>query len=126
MKAGALGGALIALVLGAGGLAAQQPNQQAPRGMQMMDSMNTRLDSLVSRMNRASGNAKITAMAQVINELVAQRKTMHQHMRQMMQSHGEMMGGKAVKPGREAAPAEIPGRAPGADTAGHAEHHPEQ
>jgi hypothetical protein len=55
--------------------------------MPAMDSLDRRLDSLVSRMNRASGNQKVTAMAAVINELVAQRKAMHGHMQQM---HGQM------------------------------------
>ena len=88
------------------GLAAQQPRHHAPRDsaaqatmmmnmqqhMRVMDSANARLDSLVERMNRASGNAKVSAMAQVINELVAQRRTMQSHMRQMIRSHGKMDG----------------------------------
>jgi hypothetical protein len=60
--------------------------------MMAMDSMNARLDTLVQRMNRASGNAKVSAMAQVINELVSQRRAMQRHMHQMM--HGRMMGGR--------------------------------
>jgi hypothetical protein len=59
--------------------------------MQMMDSLNARLDTLVSRMNRATGNRKVTAMADAINELVAQRKVMQQHMRRMMESRKGMM-----------------------------------
>src|SRR5215207_7107349 len=108
MRTGALGAALLALTLGSQGLAAQQPKPQMPHDsahqgmakgmdmqqqMRMMDSMNARLDSLVLRMNKASGNAKVTAMAGVINELVAQRRTMHAHMQQMMQSRGAMRGG---------------------------------
>ena len=54
--------------------------------MQRMDSLEARLDSLVSRMNHAAGNQKIAAMAAVINELVAQRRAMREHMRQMMES----------------------------------------
>jgi hypothetical protein len=92
--------------------------------MQMMDSLNARLDTLVSRMNQASGNRKVTAMAEVINELVAQRRIMHARMRQMMES-GEgmmrMMGEPA--PAGGPAPAPRPDSAP-ADTAGHAGHHP--
>jgi hypothetical protein len=92
--------------------------------MQMMDSLNARLDMLVSRMNRATGNRKVTAMAEVINELVAQRKVMHAHMRQMMESGEGMMRMMG-----EPAPAGRPARAPGldstpADTAGHAGNHP--
>jgi hypothetical protein len=147
MNTGALGAALVTLFISTQGLAAQQPEQRAPqdsaaRGMTMgqgmqqqmrvMDSMNARLDTLVRRMNRATGNVKITAMAQVINELVAQRRAMQTHMHQMMQSHGKMMGGQMMmetdaestraptskpKPGRET---------PGTDTSSHAEHHPEK
>jgi hypothetical protein len=63
----------------------------AQREMGMMDSMNLRLDTLVARMNRASGNMKVAAMAEVINELVAQRRAMQEHMRAMMQRRS-MMG----------------------------------
>jgi len=113
MKTTVIAAAVLTLILGAQGSAAQQPTQQMPQrvqamdsqrmrmmdsqGMRMMDSMDARLDSLVTKMNRASGNAKVTAMAQVINELVAQRRTMRAHMREMMQSHS-----------------------------GHAQHHPEK
>jgi len=92
--------------------------------MRMMDSQNARLDTLVNRMNRATGNKKVTAMAQVINELVAQRKAMQGHMRQMMESRQGMMMHMMGEP----APGE--GRPPtsradsaAADT-GHAAHHP--
>jgi hypothetical protein len=50
----------------------------------MMDSLNARLDSLVTRMNQATGDRKIAAMADVINELVAQRRGMSQQMRRML------------------------------------------
>lgn len=59
--------------------------------MMMMDSLNRRLDSLVDRMNRTSGNQKVQAMAAVINEFVAQRKVMQAHMQQMMERGGMMM-----------------------------------
>ncbi len=42
----------------------------------MHDSADARLDSLVAAMNAAKGDRKVKAMADVINELVAQRKTM--------------------------------------------------
>jgi uncharacterized coiled-coil protein SlyX len=97
MRIARLGAGLAALILGAQALAAQQPAPQQGRdsspggtmGMQdrrMMDSLNARLDSLVVRMNRATGNEKMAAMARTIDELVAQRKTMQQHMRRMMES----------------------------------------
>jgi hypothetical protein len=59
-----------------------------PSMMAAMDSLDQRLDSLVDRMNRAGGNQKVAAMAAVINELVAQRRLMRGHMRQMMGDKG--------------------------------------
>lgn len=134
----------MALAFGAaGGLAAQQPGApQQPRQqqehrqvtsmsgrrgmadqMQMMDSLNTRLDSLVARMNRATGGQKVTAMAQVINEMVAQRKAMQERMH-------EMMGGREGMMNRMGDSASIPpnagplaGDSAAADTAGHEGHH---
>ncbi len=129
MNTGALGAALVTLLISAQGLAAQQPGQRAPgdstahammmnkmeQHMRMMDSANVRLDSLVRRMNQATGNAKVSAMAQVINELVAQRRGMQAHMRQMMQTHGPMMRGHRMNRRNNAT-----------DTSGDPEHHPEQ
>jgi 3-hydroxyacyl-CoA dehydrogenase len=134
-----VGTGLAALVLSAHMLAAQQP---APphqpdtlaggmagmpgmaAQMQMMDSLNARLDTLVSRMNRATGNRKVTAMAEVINELVAQRKVMQERMHQMMESREGMMHGMGEPaPAGRPAPAPRPDSAP-ADTAGHGGHHP--
>ena len=129
-----LGSALAALVLSAHLVAAQQPppspkpdrqpSDMMAAQMRMMDSLNTRLDTLVSRMNRATGNRKVTAMADVINELVAQRKVMQDHMREMMESRKgmmHMMGEPAPK--TRAAPTPRTDSTP-ADTAGHEGHHP--
>ena len=135
----------MAILLGAaGGLAAQQPGppqhpqqQQEHRQetsmsgrpgmadqMQMMDSLNTRLDSLVARMNRATGGRKVAAMAEVINEMVAQRKVMQERMHQMMGGRDGMMQRMAdsapVPPNAGAGAAD----SAAADTAGHAGHHP--
>ena len=134
-----LGAALAALVLSAHIVAAQQPApprqpDRRPSGMtgragmaaqlQMMDSLNARLDTLVSRMNGATGNRKVTAMADVINELVAQRKAMHEHMRQMMESRKGMMH-MMGEPAPEGRPAPTPRTdSTPADTAGHTGHHP--
>jgi len=121
-------------------LAAQQPGPPKPPGnaggmmgdtamaqrqqMRMMDSMTTRLDSLVGRMNKATGNTKVAAMADVINELVAQRKAMQAHMRRMMESRQgmmeHMMGGQP-RAGQPQPPALADSSA--ADS-GHAGHHP--
>jgi hypothetical protein len=50
-----------------------------------------KLETLVKEMNAARGDAKVTAMAAVVNELVARHKAMHERMGQM---HREMMGGR--------------------------------
>jgi hypothetical protein len=136
MRIAQFGAGLAALVLSAHVLAAQQPTapQQTDRRhggksgmaapMQMMDSLNARLDTLVSRMNQATGNGKITAMAAVINELVAQRKAMQGHMRQMMESREGTMP-MMKEPAAGAHPAPTPGAdSTPADSAGHAGHHP--
>jgi len=62
--------------------------------MAEMKNMDARLTEKVAAMNAAGGNEKIEAMAAVINELAAQRKTMQEHMmsrHEGMMSHG---GGK--------------------------------
>ena len=125
----------------ASGVSAQQPGRQhgdtanAMRGrpmqgemtMSMMDSADARLDGLVSTMNKTTGSRKVQAMAAVINELVAQRKTMRTHARQMMigpdRMMGKGMGGgrssqnmKPTSPDTAASPAKP-------DTADHAQHH---
>ena len=128
------------LVLSAGALVAQQsgppPRQGHDQGAEMpgrasnadptrmMDSLNHRLDSLVTRMNRAAGAGKVAAMADVINELVAQRKVMQERMRQMMEGRKGMM-----RMMEDSAPVPPGGPTPrgdsaAADTAGHAGHHP--
>lgn len=127
-------GGVAALVLSASTVAAQQPAPATPgrqsgmaggnqMSMMMMDSLNHRLDSLVSRMNRTNGNQKVQAMAAVINELVAQRKAMQERMHQMME-RGGMMGMMKDSTSAGGRPAVNPNTA--ADTTNHAAHHPPQ
>jgi TolA-binding protein len=127
-------GGLAVLVLSASTAAAQQPGAPTPdrrsemaggnqMSTMMMDSLNHRLDSLVDRMNRTSGNQKVQAMAAVINELVTQRKAMQERMHQMME-RGGMMGvmNDSTSTGRKS-----PLRPDTAtDTTNHAAHHPPQ
>jgi hypothetical protein len=74
-------------------------------------------------MNRATGNSKVRAMAAVINELVAQRKAMQGHMRQMMESRDGMMPMMKEPAAGEQRPPTGADSTP-ADSAGHAGHHP--
>jgi len=90
--------------------------------MMMMDSLNHRLDSLVDRMNRTSGNQKVQAMAAVINELVSQRKAMQGRMHQMME-RGGMMGAMGDSTSMGPRPAAKP-ESTLTDSTDHAAHHP--
>ena len=82
---------LVGSFLLAPGVSAQQPGGKMR--MSMMDSADARLDRLVGTMNQATGSRKVPAMAAVINELVAQRKMMRLHARQMMGPDGMMGNG---------------------------------
>ena len=127
-------GGLVVLLLSASTATAQQPGAPTPdrrSGMaggnqmstMMMDSLNHRLDSLVDRMNRTSGNQKVQAMAAVINELVTQRKAMQERMHQMMERGGMMgMMNDSTSAGRK------PPLSPDTvtDTTNHAAHHAPQ
>jgi len=57
-----------------------------------------RIDELVAAMNRATGDARVEAIAQVVNELVRQEKALHEHMG-MMGRH-MMMGAGGGMPAR--------------------------
>jgi hypothetical protein len=127
-------GAIAALVLSASTLAAQQPQNASPdrrpgmgggdrASMMMMDSLNHRLDSLVDRMNRTTGSPKVQAMAAVINELVAQRKTMQGRMLRMMDGGGTM---GMMKDSPPASSPRTAGDSAPADTTDHSGHHPPQ
>lgn len=79
--------------------------------------MDARLDRLVEQMNRATGAAKVDAMAAVISELVSQREQMHRMLGQMRRdarmhgmtqpAHNDMMerGGLGAAPSGSAADA---------------------
>jgi predicted metalloendopeptidase len=77
---------------------AAKPDAQEMMKMhrQMMDEMkaaDAKLDQLVQQMNAASGEAKVTATAAVVTELVRQQKSMHEHMGRM---HEQMMSGRGM------------------------------
>ena len=110
-RATLIGLVLVALVILPGvprsGLAARDAAQQAPAqqpGSNMQDMMkmheqmmaemkagDAKLDALVKDMNDAKGDAKVNALAAVVNELVRQHKGMHGRFGKM---HEQMMGGR--------------------------------
>ena len=87
---------------------AQGATQPQPPGLQDMMKMHeqmmtemqagdAKLDALAKDMNDAKGDAKVNAVAAVVNELVRQHKAMHGRMGQM---HQQMMGGRGMMMGR--------------------------
>ena len=84
------------------GQSSQQPDmaEMMKRHQQMMADMkaaDAKLDELVTAMNASGGEAKVAAIAQVVNELVRQQKTMHEHMGMMDQRMMmRMMGGRGM------------------------------
>jgi hypothetical protein len=83
---------------------AAQGSQQGMQGMQMpmqdmmkihekmmadMKTSQARLDDLAKKMNSATGNVKVDAMAELLNELVRQHRAMGEHIGSM---HQQMMG----------------------------------
>jgi len=129
---------VIGLVLSAHLLVAQQPGQARPRGghqgmmsdsgmaqqhMRAMDSLNAHMDTLVTRMNMATGDQKVTAMADVINALIAERRMMHEHMQRMMGGHG-MKGHRTNRSGRGKGQPPAGAADSGAADSAHTGHHP--
>jgi len=104
---------LSALIAGTG--AAQQPADSARRRPMMQsaemramtDSADARFERLVATMNAAKGDRKVQAMADVINELMTERRRMREHMRQQMMQNGMRQGGPGT-PGMMHPPGAMP------------------
>ncbi len=63
----------------------------------MMKEMDARLEAKVAAMDAAKGDKKVEAMADVIKEMVAQRKEMREHMMKMRKKCMEHKKGPAEK-----------------------------
>ena len=77
-----------------------RPESQMQHMMKMHEQMSAqmkaddaKLDALVKEMNSATGETRTTAIAAVVNELVRQHKSVHEHMGQM---HEHMMAGRGM------------------------------
>lgn len=83
----------------------QEMMEQHQEMMAQHEQMMARMESLAAAMNESTGEDKVDAMAALLNELVAQHRTMHEHMREAMMQrmmgagHGERM--KGMPPGEE-------------------------
>jgi hypothetical protein len=65
--------------------------QDHHRMMADMKTTDDRLQDLVSKMNAATGDRKISAMADLLTQLVTDQRNMHQH---MMEMHDQMTSHK--------------------------------
>ena len=87
-----MGGSMMAEEAEGGSMMAECNAMMAKRHamVDQMKAMDTKLDSFVNSMNEAKGSKKVDATAAVVNELVAQRKTMRdamESMQPMMMQH---------------------------------------
>jgi hypothetical protein len=101
------------------------PEQQ--RMMRMMAADDEKLAGLIRAMNAARGDQKVAAIADVINELVAQRTSMRTQMMRMQAGMDQMMSHMATMHGaggmmNKKAPEPVPP----VGEPDHAAHHPEK
>jgi len=71
-----------------GGMMSPQRQQARQQMMERMKAYDARLDELVVAMNQAQGEAKVDAIAAVLNELINQRREMRAHRERMWQLRG--------------------------------------
>ena len=65
--------------------------------MMDMKAADAKLEPLLRTMNAATGEPRVSAIADVVNELVSQQKAMHERMSVMHdQMMGQMMGGRGM------------------------------
>jgi hypothetical protein len=81
-------------------------NHQMQPGMKMDMPMpsatdEARLDSLVTQMHQSKGDKKMAAMEKVLDELLAHRAAMREHMRHMMEGMDGMKGMDSNAPSPE-------------------------
>ena len=73
----------------AGAAFAQAEDHDCAMMAKQQEQMDAKLQGLVDTMNKTTGQAKVDAMAAVINELIAQRTAMRDEMHEMMMHHME-------------------------------------
>jgi len=88
----------------AGGEGSAAPNKMHEEMMAKHKAMDEKLMQLVEKMNATEGDAKIAAMADVINELVAQRKELQASCHQMMAGCSPPPAPGAAAPAKGCAP----------------------
>jgi hypothetical protein len=94
-----------AALLALGAIGAAAPAQsQAPANPQMnmmaqSAARDAEISKLTEQMNHATGQAKVDAMAQLLNVLVQDRAAMHGQMQMMQHMHEMMMQGRGARGG---------------------------
>ena len=85
--------AFLALIALAAAALAQTQVSTTPRMAMRAQTMaaDTEIAKLTEQMNHATGEARINAMAQLLNALVQDRTRMHEQMQAMQQMHEMMM-----------------------------------
>lgn len=81
--------------------------EMGPRHAEMMEKMQARqekLDELVAAMEAAEGDAKVDAIADVVRELVSQRRAMADRMQEMHEGMMDPSSGAAPDDAQEEAP----------------------
>jgi hypothetical protein len=109
--------------------AGQQQNPAAPARPPMMKNMaaaDQRLLDLVVKMNMATGEEKVAAMAAVVNELVVQRRQMQEQMRMQGDMMEAMMSRMSAMHGAGGMMKKTPEPVPDANPTDHADHHPQK
>jgi len=94
--------------------------------MKNMAAADQRLSDLVAKMNRATGEEKVAAMAAVVNELVVQRRQMQEQMRMQGDKMEEMMSRMSAMHGAGGMMKKTPEPVPDANQTDHADHHPQK
>jgi len=102
------------------------PGSERQQMMQSMTAADQRLSELVAKMNAATGDKKVDAMAAVITELVAQRKQMQEQMRTQGSMMDQMMSRMGTMQGSGGMMKSAPEPKKDATDADHAAHHPEK
>lgn len=95
----AAGTVLAVIALGASAVPAQTQTPATPH-MNMMAqaaAQDTEIAKLTEQMNRSTGQAKVEAMAQLLNALVQDRTRMHDQMQMMQHMHEMMMQGNGTR-----------------------------
>lgn len=105
---------------------AAAPTPQRQQMMQNMMAADQKLAELIARMNAATGDRKVDAIAAVVTELAAQRKQMQEQMRMQSGMMEQMMSHMSGMQGSGGMMKNTPPPKTDTTDADHGAHHPEK